>query len=205
MKATFLAVMLLAALFTGIWQASANARSSDVTLNMPGMMLYRQGAAVSEFVLLDQNRQQRHRDLFGGRWNLVFFGYTFCPDICPTTLADMNRVWKKLSPEAQQQLQLVFVSIDPERDSPESMQPYLRYFNPAFIGLTGNPAAMQTLVTELNGFFARVERGEGAPYLMDHSANMALVSPAMQYRGYIEPPFSLDRMVPMLEALVQQR
>ena len=191
---------LLLALGAGIWQGSRG----DVRLQQAGVMIYQQGANLPVATFIDQHGQSRGPELFQDRWSLVFFGYTFCPDICPTTLADMNRVWKRLSPSAQQRLQLVLVSIDPERDSVDSLRPYLHYFNPAFIGLTGNPQALPALVSTLNGFYAKVERGNGAAYLMDHSANLMLVDPSGQYRGYIEPPFKTDRMVPVLEALVQK-
>lgn len=200
MKATFLALLLLAALTTGVWQGS---RGND-RLQADGVMLYQQGVPVPRVTFVDQSGQPRDESLFDGRWSLVFFGYTFCPDICPTTLAEMNRIWKKLSPDAQKTLQLVFVSIDPERDTVDSLRPYLAYFNPAFIGLTGNAQSLSPLVATLNGFYARVERGEGAPYLMDHSANLMLVSPAAEYQGYIEPPFAVERLLPVLEALARR-
>lgn len=200
MKVTGLVVLLVLALATGIWQGGRG----DDRLQQTGVMIYRQGVAVPAVSFVDQHGQPRDQSLFQGRWSLVFFGYTFCPDICPTTLADMNRVWKQLNPEVRGKLQLVLVSVDPQRDSVESLQPYLKYFNPEFIGLTGNPQSLPVLATALNGFYARVERGDGAPYLMDHSANLALVDPQGQYRGYIEPPFKGERMVTVLEALTAQ-
>ncbi|WP_369856274.1 SCO family protein [Candidatus Thalassolituus haligoni] len=165
-----------------------------------GVMLFNHSSPVSDFKFIDQHGEHRDQASFSSGWKLVFFGYTFCPDICPTTLADLNRVWKALPDEARQRLDVVFVSVDPQRDRPASLAPYLQYFNPAFVGLTGNPQALAQLAQEINGFYARVDRGE-APYLMDHSANLMLVDAQWQFRGYIEPPFRPGRLTPILAAL----
>ncbi|WP_221793436.1 SCO family protein [Oceanobacter mangrovi] len=197
-----LALGLLVSLSLGLWMG-INSSPVNWLSQQTGVMLYRTGQPVSDFQFIDQFGNKRNQASLNKRWKLVFFGYTFCPDICPTTLADMNRVWKKLTPAEREQLQLVFVSIDPERDTVASLQPYLNYFNPEFIGLTGNKAALKTLALEINGFYARVDRETG-PYLMDHSANLMLIDQHWQYRGYIEPPFSRDRMQSILEAVIKQ-
>ena len=136
-----------------------------------------------------------------GRWSLLFFGYTYCPDICPMTLMHMNRLMKRLSEEEREQLNVVLVSVDPVRDRPEQLGQYMDYFNPDFIALTGNPDNMKKLAAQLNAFYARVDREDGG-YLMDHSANIVLLDSGLNYRGYIEPPHDLKRMLPVIRSLL---
>ena len=136
-----------------------------------------------------------------GRWSLLFFGYTYCPDICPMTLMHMNRLMKRLSEEEREQLNVVLVSVDPERDRPEQLGQYMDYFNPDFTALTGNPANMKKLAAQLNAFYARVDREDGG-YLMDHSANIVLLDSGLNYRGYIEPPHDPKRMLPVIRSLL---
>ena len=132
-----------------------------------------------------------------GRWSLLFFGYTYCPDICPMTLMHMNR----LSEAEREQLNVVLVSVDPERDKPEQLGQYMDYFNPEFKALTGNPDNMKKLAAQLNAFYARVDREDGG-YLMDHSANIVLLDSELNYRGYIEPPHDPERMLPVIRSVL---
>ena len=136
-----------------------------------------------------------------GRWSLLFFGYTYCPDICPMTLMHMNRLMKRLSEAEREQLNVVLVSVDPERDKPEQLGQYMDYFNPEFKALTGNPDNMKKLAAQLNAFYARVDREDGG-YLMDHSANIVLLDSKLNYRGYIEPPHDPKRMLPVIRSLL---
>ena len=199
-QAAVLGVLLVIALGTGLFRGSITPTDLNT---VPGVTLFGSGLAVDDFQFIDQHGNAVDKSSFKPGWRLVFFGYTFCPDICPTTLADLNRVWKKLSPQAQQSVQVVFVSIDPERDTPESLAPYLAYFNPEFMAMTGNVASLERLAEQLNGFYARVEREDGMAYLMDHSSNLMLVDDSWQYRGYIEPPFKRDALVEAFEILAE--
>ena len=136
-----------------------------------------------------------------GRWSLLFFGYTYCPDICPMTLMHMNRLMKRLTEDEREQLNVVLVSVDPERDKPEQLGQYMDYFNPEFKALTGNPDNMKKLAAQLNAFYARVDREDGG-YLMDHSANIVLLDSELNYRGYIEPPHDPERMLPVIRSVL---
>lgn len=167
---------------------------------IPGLVLF-EGGPLSEITFIDENNKSRALGSLQGRWNLLFFGYTYCPDICPMTLMHMNKMWKQLSDAEKSQLNVVLVSIDPERDSPAGMKQYMDYFNPEFIALTGNSDGLRTLAGQLNAFYARVDRDDGG-YLMDHSANIVLVSPEGEYRGYVEPPHDPSRMLPVIKQLL---
>lgn len=180
-------------------------RSDDPigTLNrIDGVTLFPHPLPVSEFHFVNQyNTPVTQADLLG-RWQLMFFGFTFCPDICPTTLADLSRSYRQLSEAEQAQWHIVLVSIDPERDTPDMLQPYMAYFNPDFVALTGNADALPRLAGELNVIYARAERPDGMAYLMDHSANLALIDPQGRYRGFVEPPHDAARMVPIMRSLL---
>ena len=196
---TGLTALLLLAFISGVFVAPPT--SQERLQQTPGVVIF-QGPAVADLPFLDQTGNPVSTQSLRGRWNLVFFGYTFCPDVCPLTLMQMSQLWKQLTPEQTAQLSAVLVSVDPERDTAEAMQPYMAYFNPEFRALTGNPDSLKTLATQLNAFYARVERPQTGDYLMDHSANLILIDPRGVYRGYIEPPFNRERLQPVITALL---
>ncbi len=117
-----------------------------------------------------------------GRWTMLFFGYTHCPDFCPTTLAAFKRV-KGLLGESAAQVQFVFVSVDGERDTPELLATYLANFDPAFIGLQGNDAALAEMQPDFGFFYQRqTDTGSAAAYLVDHSTRSYLLDPQSRLR-----------------------
>ena len=103
-----------------------------------GIVMLPQGRDVPNLTLTNQDGEQVSMEALKGRWNLLFFGYTFCPDICPATLAELRQLRTKLPEDAKQRMQPVLVSVDPERDTPEQLKKYLEYFGAGFIGLTGS-------------------------------------------------------------------
>lgn len=197
-------LLLFGALFSGVGLSVKQQMADAAIWQQEGVMLFPQALPIGEFEFLTQHGDSVTHNELRDRWKLIFFGYTFCPDICPTTLADLSRSWKRLPPEVQEKLQVILVSVDPARDTPESMKPYMEYFNPAFLAFTGNEASLKAITPQLHAFYAKVERENGMAYLMDHTANIALVSPDWQYRGYIAPPHGAKRMVPLLESLVKR-
>lgn len=198
--ALWLAVILVV---VGQWYQHREDQPEQTLNRIDGVTLFPTPLSVSDFAFINQYGDAVTQADLLGRWQLVFFGFTFCPDICPTTLADLSRSYRQLSADDQAQWHVVLVSIDPERDTPEMLQPYMQYFNPEFMALTGNPEALPRLASELNAFYARAERPDGMAYLMDHSANLALIDPQGRYRGFIEPPHDAARMVPILETVLK--
>lgn len=199
-----LAVILLAAILGGVLTAQWPVYQMRHTLHQQGEVWFPQPLPVSDFSFIDENGEPLNRQDLLGKNLLVFFGYTYCPDICPTTLMDLSRTWRNLPEKVKNEWQVILVSIDPARDLPANLGPYMHYFNPSFKALTGNPQALQTLAAELNAIYHKVERGEGQAYLMDHSANLAVLDRQGHYLGYIEPPHSAARMVPLLQALTHK-
>jgi protein SCO1 len=139
------------------------------------------------FSLTDQNgRTVTDRDLRGHPF-LVFFGFTHCPDVCPTSLFEISEVLGKLGPDAQK-VSAVFVTIDPERDTPAAMKDYLSSFNPHLAGLTGDPAAIAAVAKEYRVYVKKVPLDNG-DYTMDHTALVYL----MDKDGRFVTPFNLKR------------
>ncbi len=137
---------------------------------------------VTRYLLMDTSgRTVTDRD-FRDRFQLIAFGYTYCPDVCPTTLAEMSLVMKRLG-ELAEQLQPIFITVDPERDTPAKLNQYTDFFHPKIIGLTGSPALVRRVA---DNFKVRYERyyAPGADpkhYSIDHSAGMYLLGPSGKF------------------------
>lgn len=139
------------------------------------------------FSLVDQNgRTVTDKDLRGHPF-LVFFGFTHCPDVCPTSLFEISEVLGKLGPDAQK-VSALFVTIDPERDTPGAMKDYLSSFDPHLVGLTGDPATIAAVAKEYRVYVKKVPLDNG-DYTMDHTALVYL----MDKEGRFVTPFNLKR------------
>lgn len=121
--------------------------------------------------LPDTNGTPRRLKEFTGRVTVVFFGFTSCPDICPTTLWRLKQVRDALGPEADQ-LQILLISVDPERDTPERLQAYVEPFGPGFIGLRPEPQDLATVVRAFHAIAEKVSLNDGADYTIDHSSTL---------------------------------
>jgi len=122
------------------------------------------------FHLVDQTGTPVTDASYRGRWMLVYFGYTFCPDVCPTTLSELIRVKQDLG-SAADQMTVLMVSVDPDRDTPEVMQRYMTAFDPSFIGMSGDDATLRKIGDEYGLYYKRHKvEGSSAAYLVDHSA-----------------------------------
>jgi len=146
-----------------------------------------QAAIGGPFHLVDQNGKTVTNDDFKGHPFLVFFGFTNCPEICPTTLFDISEVLNKLGPDADK-VNALFVTVDPERDTPEKLKDYLSSFNPHLIGLGGDPAALAAVAKAYRVYYKKVPQ-DGGSYTMDHTAIVYL----MDKQGSFVAPFNLKR------------
>jgi cytochrome oxidase Cu insertion factor (SCO1/SenC/PrrC family) len=127
------------------------------------------------FTLTDQDGKTVASDSLKGKPTLIYFGYTFCPDVCPTSLLLMETAIEKLGPEAPKKVNLVFITVDPERDTPELIKGYVGNFSPTFIGLTGTPEQIAQVARAYRVYFQKVPGKDGGPYLMDHSSIVYLL------------------------------
>ena len=156
----------------------------DDQLRELGFFHYPEYRPLSAFVLLDNEGVTIDETIFEGRWTLVFFGFTYCPDICPTTMGVLARATSKMSdPPA-----VILVSVDPERDTASSMDAYVRSFSPTFRGLTGEFDQIVLLASQLNVAFGKVPGPDPEGYLVDHSASIAVINPKGEHVGFIKAP-----------------
>lgn len=136
-----------------------------------------------------------------GTPSLVFFGYTFCPDVCPTTLAETT-AWREILGLDPEQLRILFFTVDPERDTAEEMASYLSGIDSDIVGLTGNPAAVAGAIDAFNVTANRVEQDESGFYLFDHSAGVFLYDAAGEYQGTIAYNEGMDTALAKVRLLV---
>ncbi|HEX4157883.1 MAG TPA: SCO family protein [Rhizomicrobium sp.] len=136
------------------------------------------------FTLIDQNGQARTDRAFRGKWMLVYFGYTYCPDVCPTTLQDMAIALRKLGPKANQFVPL-FITLDPARDHPAVLKKYLAAFGPEFEGLTGTPREIASVAHAYRVYFAKHPL-PGGGYSVDHASTIYLMNPDGQFASTLD-------------------
>ncbi len=138
--------------------------------------------------LVDQDNRPLPRDFLRDHWTIVFFGFTQCPDVCPTTLTTLAQVKKQLADlPASQQPRVLLVSVDPERDPPALLKSYVTFFDPSFLAATGTLAATTQAATAFSVPFAKVPLPDGG-YTMDHGAGLFVVSPKGALVAYSSPP-----------------
>ncbi len=135
--------------------------------------------------LTDQNGVHRSLKDFRGKVVIVFFGYTHCPDVCPTTLLDVARAYKLMGPQQAAQVQTLFVTVDPERDTPEVLKAYVPYFNPSFLGLYGTPAEVAAAAREFKVSYRRHKEPGATGYLVDHTAGSFVLDRRGRLRLYV--------------------
>jgi len=153
--------------------------------------------------LVDQDNRPLPRDFLRDRWTLVFFGFTQCPDVCPTTLTTLAQMKKQLADlPAGQQPRVLLVSVDPERDTPAILKPYVTFFDPSFRGATGTLAASTAAATAFSVPFAKVPL-PGGGYTMDHGAGLFIVSPAGALAAYSSPPLDATVLARDFRKVVQ--
>ena len=121
---------------------------------------------------------------FRGKLVLIYFGYTFCPDICPATLGNVNQALKQIGSKAED-IQLIMVSLDPQRDTPEKLEQYVAHFNPTFIGITGTQEQVDTVTSLYGIFYEKKEGSEATSYLIDHTATLMVID----REGYLKLVF----------------
>jgi protein SCO1/2 len=150
-------------------------RGSDITGSTFGLRL----------ALRDHNGRVVTLDTFKGKLVVLFFGYTHCPDVCPTTLSDLAAAFKLMPREVVDKVQVLFATVDPERDTPEVLRSYVPYFHPSFLGLYGSPAEVAQAARDFRVIYRRhVEPGvEG--YLVDHSAGSYVLDSHGRLRLYL--------------------
>ncbi|OYW40382.1 MAG: SCO family protein [Hydrogenophilales bacterium 12-61-10] len=160
------------------------------------------GAAFArDFKLSDHNGQTRTLASFKGKVVAIFFGYTHCPDVCPTTLSDFAAALKQLGPQADQ-VQVLFVTVDPQRDKPELLKQYVPAFDPRFLGMTTDEAGLKALAKEYKVVYQKTSVKGADNYLIDHSAGTYVYDTESRLRLLIPYGSSPDLIAQDLKALL---
>lgn len=150
------------------------------------------------YALTDQDGRPRSSADFRGRFQLIYFGYSFCPDVCPTTLAVMSDALDKMGADANR-IVPIFITVDPARDTAKVMKQYVAAFGPRFVGLTGSQAALDKVEEEFR-VYARKQPLEGGTYAMDHSSVVYLMGPDGRLVKYYNDPLSPDQLAKDLKS-----
>jgi protein SCO1 len=173
---------------------------SAEALRANNVFMFDRARDIGAFSLLDDTGRPFIPTELQGRWSLLFFGFTYCPDVCPTTMALLNQFVGQLKPEYAKDTQVIMVSVDPARDTLEKLHTYVAYFNPGFRGVTGEFLALQQFATSLNAPFSKVPGG-GENYQIAHSGSVAIVDSNGHYVGFFKEPLALDKMVASYESI----
>ncbi len=165
-----------------------------------------QGEALigGHFTLVDQHGQKVSDQDFAGRFMLVYFGYTFCPDVCPLSLSNMVQAIHLLGPDEAAKVVPIFITVDPERDTVAQMAEYAPLFDPGLVALTGSAEQIKQAAKAYRVYFSKVENGGSDDYLMDHSAFIYLMGSDGKYRGHFGHDASPEDMAKAIRAALAE-
>ncbi len=161
---------------------------------------------IKKFTLTDNKNHLFTQQNIKNKWSLLFFGYTHCPDVCPTTLNTLQQVDRLMTQKNLTTPQIILVSIDPQRDTPEILDQYVSYFNKAFIGITGELSEIQKLADNLGVYFKKAAGASGDinadDYAMDHTSSFIVVNPDGKVAAFLTQPHNAERIVEDLGLIV---
>ncbi|MFW5927118.1 MAG: SCO family protein [Wenzhouxiangella sp.] len=199
----FLLVVIAIAAIAGGIVVSSNLFERSQTLRHA--QAFPEARKVSEFELQTADGESFGRDDLEGRWSLVFFGFTNCPDICPDTLALLARSMDELRGMGREELpQVVFVSVDPARDQGEQLADYVAWFDEDFIGVTGSEDQLESLSRQLGAvYFRETPDEETGFYNVDHSASVLIIDPEARLFGRFAPPLAVEDITADLFSLTR--
>lgn len=183
---------------------SGKGQGDQTALIDAGVILLPQSRDVPDLKMVDQDGQPVSLGSLKDKWTLLFFGYTFCPDICPTTLAQLRQIKSELPKEAVDKMRIVLVSVDPNRDTPQQLKTYLGYFDKQFVGLTAPVDTIQKLANAVSIPFIPADTSK-PNYTVDHSGNLALLGPDGTQRGFIRAPLNNQKLIAQLPGLVERK
>lgn len=164
---------------------------------------YKKPLDIIEFELKDQGDQLYSKNDLKNQWTILFFGYTNCPDVCPTTIFKLGQIKQQISKELPNvNLQILFITLDPERDSTERLREYLGFFNSSMIGLTGDISKIVELTSNLSVFFQRINKEDG--YDFNHTASIFLMNPNAQLKASFSPASSIDMLNQDIQTVIKK-
>ncbi len=185
----------LIAFGAGLGVYSARYYNVATTQRIEGM-LWPNPKQLRDFATIDHAGNIFGLDQLRGKWSFLFFGYTHCPDVCPLTLSVLNQVHEQLqNGDVKDNFQMVFVSVDPERDQAPQLTEYVSYYNQEFIGLSGTPAQVQSLAGQIGVMYMVSEKPSAGDYLIDHSASVFLTDPKGRFIAIFSAPHKAESIL----------
>jgi protein SCO1/2 len=175
---------------TGYWTLWQSQRAAQNFIP-PALVALPERRPLAEFILVDDEKGVFDLKSLESYWTFVFFGFMYCPDICPTTLNDLSKAKQKIVARGidANDLQFVFISVDPARDKAAQIKRYVQYFDPSFLGTTGSLGQLTNLTRQLGAPFRLEPKTAENVYSVTHSSAVYLIDPLGQYAGIISPPF----------------
>ena len=165
---------------------------SNEQLKDLGLYLIDPARNLGSFNLTDSNGKEFLPNDFEGKWNVLFFGFTFCPDICPITMSMLSRIEKEIDSQELDKIRIFLVTVDPDRDSPDQLKIYLENFSENFIGLTGGLDQIYNFATRVNAPFSPISNSKDPHYSVDHTGSIILINPEGNYAGFFIAPHNQD-------------
>ena len=186
-------LLVVASLF---WCSLTAAAEQPSAAQMMDDLMYGRGSVGSSFTLTDQTGKQRSDTEFRGKLMIVYFGYTYCPDVCPTDLMAITQALDALGPAAEG-VQPVFITIDPERDA-KVLADYVSSFHHSIVGLTGSPDEIRAVANSYKAFYVKVPDERSGEYSIDHTGIIYLMGRNGEYLGFMPPQTNPDRLTEIL-------
>jgi cytochrome oxidase Cu insertion factor (SCO1/SenC/PrrC family) len=177
--------------------ASAEDAAGPSAEELMDALMWNHGPIGAPFDLIDQNGRRRTDAQFRGKLLVLYFGYTYCPDVCPTDLMAISSAIDLLGP-AGNDVQPIFITVDPQRDTVEHLRRYVSAFHPRLVGLTGSEHDIRTLALAYKVYYAKIGAEHGEPYAIDHTGFIYLVDRNGKYLGFFPPGTRADRMVEII-------
>ncbi len=194
---TAVAILLLIVTFVGLffWKMTYPRALTRAELSANGLVVFDVPRRFEDFEFVDHRGQPFRKDDLIGKWTMIFPGFTHCPDICPVTMSQLAQMWDMLDERTRKDLQVVMLSVDPHRDTPEQLGQYVPFFNENFIGLTTDIETLTRVGAQLSIAFTVIDPEAIEDfYTVDHSGNIVLINPAGHYHGFFRPPFDPARL-----------
>lgn len=180
-------IAVVVAVAAGAYVSLVAAPSSS-TAEAEFIRLYPQPRELAEVALTDQHGSAFTKQQLQGRWTLAFVGYTYCPDVCPTTLAELKSIYPELKAiKTDNPLQVLFLSVDPNRDKTERLKEYIDFFNPDFVAASAEHKILFPLVRSMGMLYAMSDPTDDPDYLVSHSASVVVINPEAQVIGRFQP------------------
>ena len=160
--------------------------------------------AAADIVMVATNGERVALHDFAGQITLVYFGYTFCPDVCPATMSVLSSAMERLTTSQRERVQVVMITVDPARDTPEKLAGYLAHFDPSFIGMVGTEAEIAAAAAAFSAIYHKHEGTVATGYLIDHTASVAVIDQQGQWRLTLPFGLSRDNVVAEIKHLMQE-